>query len=650
MNSLNEQTFRLSPALESIDLPAGVRLLKQRARGEYLALTPEQQRVLARFDGRRTVQEILHELLTGQQPVRLRAFYDLVLNARDKGFLFAGETESAAPERELRGRRWGVRCNAATILGLSLAALLAGAVAFARLPVPAVETAAGLLGVLALTALGLSLANLLAGCALSGLGREIYRPRVRWDRGLPFFSVDVRDAFMAGRRGETCVALATLAGPFLLALVAGVTGSGAVLLGAWATLLILASPFGSTPAHHLVHAWLRKEYELPRCAEQFLSTRMVGQLLRWREPLHEERYFIGYSTYAILWLGLVYRLGARLLEAEGDALVNLLLRSADPAGRLASLVIFSGLALLAAAPLAYALWVLGRAGWRGIVPVLFNAEAAMHRSGAAAERPQPAEVERFLGGTLLFSQLPPGELHAVAAAMRFVRATAGTCIIRERDVGRSLFVVRTGTVAVLKENEAGQNVRVATLGPGEAFGEIALLDRVRRTSTVRSLEDTTLFALDKPDFERLLLSSLGAKTVRDTVQICAFLRRNPLFAEWPSQPLLELSGAFAVEPFAAGAVVLREQQPNDSFYLVKEGRFAVRAHGQPLATLGPGDFFGEISLLRGQPTIAEVACVGGGVCLRLERADFLTLLSQGLVTGLVIERTGDARAAREGRP
>jgi NADH dehydrogenase len=62
----------------------------------------------------------------------------------------------------------------------------------------------------------------------------------------------------------------------------------------------------------------------------------------------------------------------------------------------------------------------------------------------------------------------------------------GQDIVREGDVGQSLFIIRSGQVEVLKvvENEPAQ--LLATLGPGEHFGEVAVFRRVRRTATVRS--------------------------------------------------------------------------------------------------------------------------------------------------------------------
>jgi NADH dehydrogenase len=62
----------------------------------------------------------------------------------------------------------------------------------------------------------------------------------------------------------------------------------------------------------------------------------------------------------------------------------------------------------------------------------------------------------------------------------------GQDIVREGDVGQSLFIIRSGEVDVLKQMGNGQNQHLATLGPGEHFGEVAVFRRMRRTATVRS--------------------------------------------------------------------------------------------------------------------------------------------------------------------
>lgn len=69
---------------------------------------------------------------------------------------------------------------------------------------------------------------------------------------------------------------------------------------------------------------------------------------------------------------------------------------------------------------------------------------------------------------------------------------AGQDIVREGDVGTSLFLIQEGEVEVIKRGEGGTEIQVATLGPGQQFGEVAVFQRVRRTATVRATTSARL--------------------------------------------------------------------------------------------------------------------------------------------------------------
>ncbi len=83
-----------------------------------------------------------------------------------------------------------------------------------------------------------------------------------------------------------------------------------------------------------------------------------------------------------------------------------------------------------------------------------------------------------------------------------VRAPAGKVILDEGAAGQACYVVVDGRVAVLRKGR-----KVAEIGPGEIFGEIALLDRLPRTATCRALTDVTLLEFKQRDFESVLKES-----------------------------------------------------------------------------------------------------------------------------------------------
>ncbi len=644
MHSLNESRFCISKAIEARSLPDGGRLVKQTSRAEYLALNPEQQRILDRFDGKRNVQEVLHSFLTEGVRPRIRSFYDLVLQASHKGFLVEGSEDLSRDA--VRGVRWPIGWGLIPSIIISLIMLGFGARAILTSTIVLPSSPASCLLALAALIVAWSEGHFLAGCVLSGFGRQVYGAGICWNRIIPHFSVDARDAFMGGRACEASVALQKIAGAFLVAGLASFESSGAALFGSCVAIFILTSPFGNTPAHDLLYALFRREYQLPKYASKFLSTKAITQLFDWKEKLSEEKYLLLFSTYAICWMGVVFRAAGRLNADNSHDLIRNLSTATEAGSRVGAFLGFSLLILTMAAPLVFLLWLILKSIHRLAAPMLFNAESALIQGSGSGGRPPDDQVVGHLQKILLFSQLSPQELSQAAAAMKFTTVPPQTTIIRERDMGDALFVILSGSVEVLKEDESGQPILVTKLGAGDVFGEIALLDQVPRTSTVRGIEETSLLALSKADFERLMVSALGAEKIKTIVQVCAFLKRNALFADWHPQALMSVAREFTFQEFHAGDIVIQEGRTNDAFYVIYEGDFEVRKDGSSVAALAHGDFCGEISLLHDTPATATVAATRTGRCLRLGKEKFLKFVSQDFLTGLAIETALESRLGR----
>jgi CRP-like cAMP-binding protein len=79
---------------------------------------------------------------------------------------------------------------------------------------------------------------------------------------------------------------------------------------------------------------------------------------------------------------------------------------------------------------------------------------------------------------------------------------AGEVIVREGDPGDRLYVVMRGEVAAVRQGPRGETP-LRTLGPGEAFGEIALIRAMPRTATVRSRTAVDLLTVDRDAFQAL---------------------------------------------------------------------------------------------------------------------------------------------------
>jgi MFS family permease len=111
-------------------------------------------------------------------------------------------------------------------------------------------------------------------------------------------------------------------------------------------------------------------------------------------------------------------------------------------------------------------------------------------------------------------------------------------------------------------------------------------------------------------------------TAKAPVEV-GLLRRVPFFASLPEASIERLARRAREEPMPAGATIVAQGEPGESFYVVRSGAAEVLVDGKATATLGPGDYFGEIALLRDVPRTAAVRARADTDLLVLTRDDFL---------------------------
>jgi CRP/FNR family transcriptional regulator, cyclic AMP receptor protein len=116
----------------------------------------------------------------------------------------------------------------------------------------------------------------------------------------------------------------------------------------------------------------------------------------------------------------------------------------------------------------------------------------------------PDRRTALLSGAPLLVGVDPDGLEAVAARAIEVEFSAGQVIARQGDVGSGLFIVASGSVRVVRDGDT-----IATLGPGEFFGELSVLDGGPRVAQVVAETPTSCLALASWDFERVLREEPG---------------------------------------------------------------------------------------------------------------------------------------------
>jgi cAMP-dependent protein kinase regulator len=217
-----------------------------------------------------------------------------------------------------------------------------------------------------------------------------------------------------------------------------------------------------------------------------------------------------------------------------------------------------------------------------------------------------------------------------------LRVAAGGIVFAQGQPGDAFYLIRSGQAEVAQVRDGKEDV-LRTLGPGDYFGEIALLGRVTRTATIRALTTLQLLVLRRGDFDRLLAPHLAvSERVDDAIREAEDLRQLSLLASLGPAELAEVGRRLRRERFGAGAEVVRQGEAGTRFYIVQSGQAEVvqerNGTARRLTVLGPGQYFGEVALLLDVPRIATVRALTPLEVRSLERADFEVLLNSLLPT------------------
>ncbi len=113
----------------------------------------------------------------------------------------------------------------------------------------------------------------------------------------------------------------------------------------------------------------------------------------------------------------------------------------------------------------------------------------------------PPSEAQALQGVPFFAALPPDQLSALGRLLRTIAVVPDERIIRQGDPGDAFFLIRQGSVRVAAAaTSPAREIVVDVLGPGECFGELALLDGEPRSASVYALEPTELWLLSRDQF------------------------------------------------------------------------------------------------------------------------------------------------------
>jgi CRP-like cAMP-binding protein len=248
-------------------------------------------------------------------------------------------------------------------------------------------------------------------------------------------------------------------------------------------------------------------------------------------------------------------------------------------------------------------------GEDGPVEILVDPPAA---EGAAAQ-PETAGATAALRSPLL-GDLDPALLKRLVDGAELQRRRRGEVVMRQGTFGTALYVILRGEVAVVRENPPPQ-LTLAKLRTGAFFGEMSLITNFPRSATVMAESDLDLLVVPRKQVSELCMAD--SQVLRTLLRFCrgrmvaTMMAVSPLFQPLGPEVRKELLKHFRLREYGPDAKVVTEGQESGGLHIVMAGRLKVASGGggetpTVLATLGPGDVFGEMSLLTKGPAMATI--------------------------------------------
>ncbi|TMW64900.1 hypothetical protein Poli38472_009067 [Pythium oligandrum] len=229
------------------------------------------------------------------------------------------------------------------------------------------------------------------------------------------------------------------------------------------------------------------------------------------------------------------------------------------------------------------------------------------------------QITKMVAENILFKSLDEKQHEIVLDAMFPKDFEPGETIIKQGDDGDNFYILESGVCEVYKDE-----VLVQTCTNSMSFGELALMYNAPRAATVKAIEKSKVWALDRQTFKYIIMET----TLKKRESHKGFIERVPLLESLSEYERLTVADALKTETFSDGEVIITQGDEGNMFYIIEEGTAACSKQLSPdeppvfMGNLTCGAYFGEIALLTTRPRQATVTATGKVKCLTLDRKTF----------------------------
>jgi len=237
-------------------------------------------------------------------------------------------------------------------------------------------------------------------------------------------------------------------------------------------------------------------------------------------------------------------------------------------------------------------------------------------------------IENALMANAFMRGLSRVQFDKIIDAMEKKHYQAKVEIIRQGQDGTHMYILEKGEVNVSKGVAASNRQHVCDLGVGSLFGELAILYNCRRTATITSKTNVTLWCLERSLFQTVVKSA-GEEKDQERFNVLKGVKDFHAFSD---QKLRKICDCLEEEYFEPGMCIIRQGTSGDLFFIVKSGEVKITIgdgkEEKDVAKKEKGDYFGEVALVKEDVRSANVYAVGPVVCYTLDRTAFTNLVGK----------------------
>jgi cAMP-dependent protein kinase regulator len=249
-------------------------------------------------------------------------------------------------------------------------------------------------------------------------------------------------------------------------------------------------------------------------------------------------------------------------------------------------------------------------------------------SASASGTDAPRQPRHALSDIPLLSELEDDELESVALGMRHRLLSDGAIVFEKGDASRSLCFVVGGTLEIRNGDK-----KLDTAYAGECLGEFAFLTGEPRSASVVSLGESEVLELSMASMNGVIENHPRVKTVLDRMYhgrvLARVLAESPLFESLSPGERQRVASKFELMKVPAGIQLVEHGAADGALFLVKQGKLEIRTPaGEAVGTMGPNEFFGEVSFLTGVPRTADIFTTEDSEILRIDRDELEELTAE----------------------